>query len=100
MRRNLFGLQGYSSYFQQRTDTTDRLGLSTYQKCNEAIWMLAYGVADDAMDDYIWIGETIEFNVRKKSDRVIKEFGKELEKPSANDPDDYCNWRHMGFLVC
>ncbi|XP_025635891.1 uncharacterized protein [Arachis hypogaea] len=40
-------------YFQQRVNATRRRGLSPLQKCTTAIWMLAYGVAADAVDDYV-----------------------------------------------
>ncbi|RYR33932.1 hypothetical protein Ahy_A10g048616 [Arachis hypogaea] len=54
----------FQDYFveEQRLDATRRRGLSPLQKCTAAIRMLAYGVAADAVDDYVHIGEntTIE----------------------------------------
>ncbi|XP_021717889.1 uncharacterized protein LOC110685666 [Chenopodium quinoa] len=40
-------------YFQQRRDAAGRLGLSPMQKCTAAIRMLAYGLAADAVDEYV-----------------------------------------------
>ncbi|XP_025663956.1 uncharacterized protein [Arachis hypogaea] len=60
MRRHVFlrivdALSNVYSYFQQRVDATGRRGLSSLQKCTDAIRMLAYGVAADAVDDYVHI---------------------------------------------
>ncbi|XP_021747233.1 uncharacterized protein LOC110713078 [Chenopodium quinoa] len=42
-------------YFQQRRDAAGRLGLSPLQKCTAAIRKLAYGMAADAVDEYVRI---------------------------------------------
>ncbi|QHO39298.1 ATP-dependent zinc metalloprotease FTSH 12 [Arachis hypogaea] len=56
----------FQDYFadEPRVDATGRRGLSPLQKCTAAIRMLAYGVAADAVDDYVRIGEstTIELS--------------------------------------
>ncbi|XP_021840793.2 protein ALP1-like [Spinacia oleracea] len=74
-------------WFQQRRDAAGRLGLSGLQKCTAAIRMLAYGVAPDAVDEYLRIGET----TTKKSlllftQGVIKHFEEDyLRSPSSED---------------
>jgi hypothetical protein len=35
-----------------------KLGFSSYQKCSAAIRMLAYGVADDLVDEYMRMSES------------------------------------------
>ena len=40
-------------YFKQRRDATRRLGFSALQKSTAAIRMLAYGIAADAVDEYL-----------------------------------------------
>ncbi|XP_057733899.1 uncharacterized protein LOC130949092 [Arachis stenosperma] len=42
----------------KRVDVTGRKGLSPLQKCSAVIRMLAYGVAADAVDDYVHIDES------------------------------------------
>ncbi|XP_020972564.1 uncharacterized protein LOC107627165 [Arachis ipaensis] len=53
-------------YFQQRVNATRRRGLSPLQKCTTAIWMLAYGVAADAVDDYVRIDESTTIECLEK----------------------------------
>ena len=45
-------------FFRQKRDGLGRLGLSALQKCKAAIRVLAYGTAADAVDEYLWLGET------------------------------------------
>ena len=92
MRRNLFlrivdGVTTHDPYFQNKQDATGRQGLSSLQKCTAAIRMLAYGVAADAVDEYIRIGEstTIECTKRFVS-AIIDVFGDEyLRRPNPED---------------
>ncbi|XP_015966752.1 uncharacterized protein LOC107490489 [Arachis duranensis] len=92
MRRDVFlrivdALSNVYPYFQQRVDATGRRGLSPLQKCTAAIRMLAYGVAADAADDYVRIGEstTIEY-LENFVEGVISMFQDEyLQKPNRND---------------
>jgi hypothetical protein len=46
----------YDEWFVQRPDVVGRMGLSSLQKCTAALRMLAYGVAVDATDEYVWLG--------------------------------------------
>jgi len=46
------------NYFTQRVDASNREGISPLAKCTTTMRMLAYGVAADAVDEYIKIGST------------------------------------------
>ncbi|XP_057724101.1 uncharacterized protein LOC130940069 [Arachis stenosperma] len=92
MRRDVFlrlvhALSNVYPYFQQRVDATGRRGLSPLQKCTAAIQMLAYGVAADAVDDYVRIGESTTIECLEKFvEGVISVFQDEyLRKPNPND---------------
>ncbi|QHO38387.1 uncharacterized protein DS421_4g119920 [Arachis hypogaea] len=92
MRRHLFlqivdTLSNAYLYFQQKVNTTGRSGLSPLQKCTVAIRMLAYGVAADAVDDYVRIGDTTTIECLKKFvEGVISVFEDEyLQKSNSND---------------
>ncbi|KAK4840199.1 hypothetical protein QYF36_002217 [Acer negundo] len=63
------------------------LGLSSLQKISDAMRMLAYGVADDAVDEYVRIGESTTIESLKKFVRaVIEIFSDEyLRSPNSND---------------
>jgi hypothetical protein len=63
MSRSLFlrimeGLQHQDSYFTQRVDATGLAGLEPLQKVCAAMWILAYGLPTDVVDEYIQIGES------------------------------------------
>ncbi|KAL1370522.1 hypothetical protein AAHE18_01G066500 [Arachis hypogaea] len=92
MRRDVFlrivdALSNFYPYFQQRVDATGRRGLSPLQKCTAAIQMLAYGIAADAVDDYVRIGESTTIECLEKFvEGVISVFQDEyLRKPNPND---------------
>ncbi|XP_025625686.1 uncharacterized protein [Arachis hypogaea] len=92
MRRHVFlrivdALLNVYPYFQQRIDAAGRRGLSPLQKCTAAIWMLAYGVAADAVDDYVCIDESTTIKCLEKFvEVVISAFEDEyLRKPNPND---------------
>ncbi|XP_057755526.1 uncharacterized protein LOC130974685 [Arachis stenosperma] len=92
MRRHVFlrivdALSNVYPYFQQRVDATGRRGLSPLQKCTAAIRMLAYGVAADAVDDYVCIGESTTIECLEKFvEGVISGFEDEyLRKSNPND---------------
>jgi hypothetical protein len=62
MSRKLFGriIEGvrfHDPYFRCKPDATGKLGFSSYQKCSADIRMLAYGVADDLVDEYMRMSE-------------------------------------------
>jgi hypothetical protein len=63
MSRKLFGqiIEGvrlHDPYFRCKPDATGKLGFSSYQKCLAAIRMLAYGVAEDLVDEYMRMSES------------------------------------------
>ncbi|XP_057723732.1 uncharacterized protein LOC130939660 [Arachis stenosperma] len=92
MRRHVFlqivnALSNGYPYFQQIVDATGRRGLSPLQKCTAAIRMLAYGVAADALDDYVRIGEstTIKFSENFVEGVILVFEDGYLRKPNPND---------------
>ncbi|XP_072087227.1 uncharacterized protein [Arachis hypogaea] len=84
---NYDALSNIYLYFQQRIDATGKRGLSPLKKCTATIRMLAYGVAADAIDDYVHIDEsTIIECLKKFVGGVILVFEDEyLRKPNSND---------------
>ena len=63
MRKHLFlrivnAVEAHNPYFQQKRNCAGNLGLSALQKVTVALRMLAYGVAVDAVDDYMRIIES------------------------------------------
>uniref|UniRef100_A0A0A9GKA0 Uncharacterized protein n=1 Tax=Arundo donax TaxID=35708 RepID=A0A0A9GKA0_ARUDO len=63
MRRHVFvrimnAIEEHNNYFVWKRNAVSTLGLSCLQKVVAAFRMLAYGVAADATDDYIRIGES------------------------------------------
>ena len=92
MSRSLFlhiqsKVETYEPYFIQKRDNAQRLGLSSLQKIIAALRMIAYGVAADFMDEYVWIGESTAIESLKK---IVKEvvdiFSKEyLRSPNNED---------------
>ena len=92
MRRHVFVrimnvVEEYDDYFVQKRNATGTLGLSCLQKVVAAFLMLAYGVAADAMDDYIRIGESTALeSLRKLVTVVVQVFGPEyLRLPNEHD---------------
>ncbi|CAL5392665.1 unnamed protein product [Camellia sinensis] len=63
MRRPLYlrilnAIQARNSYFVQKQDAAHVVGLSPLQKMTSAMRILSYGVAADAVENYIRIGES------------------------------------------
>ncbi|KAJ0399190.1 hypothetical protein P43SY_004353 [Pythium insidiosum] len=57
--RLLHGIVHADDYFEQRPDATGKLGLSAHQKVTAALRVLCYGLAADAVDEYVivdWLG--------------------------------------------
>ncbi|XP_019157576.1 PREDICTED: uncharacterized protein LOC109154175 [Ipomoea nil] len=78
-------ISGHRVIHRDRED--GRLGLSTLQKVTAAFRILAYGVAEDATDEYIQIRESIAIESLKRFCRAVVEvFGQRyLRAPDAND---------------
>jgi len=51
-------LSSSDNYFTQRVDAANKEGISPLSKCTTTMRMLAYGVAEDAVDEYIKIGSS------------------------------------------
>ncbi|KAL5546655.1 hypothetical protein UlMin_006342 [Ulmus minor] len=92
MGRSLFlrifnAVAEHDNYFMQRRDGLGRLGLSGLQKMTAVFRMLAYGMAADATDEYIKIGESTAIQSLKKFCRAVVEVFAEqyLRSPNAND---------------
>ncbi|KAI4997046.1 hypothetical protein ZWY2020_052388 [Hordeum vulgare] len=63
MARHVFnrireGVVGYDNYFECKDDAIGRIDFSSYQKCTTAIWMLAYEVPGDLIDEYVRMSES------------------------------------------
>ena len=64
-------VEAHDSYFVQKRDSANKLGLSSLQKISATLRMLAYGLSSDFMDEYVWIGETTAFQSLKKFVTVV-----------------------------
>ncbi|XP_057742911.1 uncharacterized protein LOC130961184 [Arachis stenosperma] len=79
----------FQDYFadEPKVDATGRRGLSQLQKCTTAIRMLAYGVAADAVDDYVRIDESTTIECLEKFVEGVISVSEDeyLRKPNPND---------------
>ena len=92
MRRELFlrihdALVANDKYFEQKPDALGNQGLSSLQKITAALRIFAYGVAGDAVDEYIRIGESTATKCLKRfATAVVNVFEKEyLRHPTEED---------------
>jgi len=71
----------------QNRNAAGTLGLSCLQKVVAAFQMIAYGVAADAMDDYVCIGESTALeSLRRFVIVVVQVFGPEyMRLPNEQD---------------
>ena len=85
--RILQAVEQRDEYFVQKRNAAGTLGLSSLQKITAAFRMLAYGVAADAMDDYVRIGESTAIeSLRRSVAAVVEVFGDEyLRSPNEDD---------------
>ena len=89
MRKHLFlrivsTLESRFEYFQLRHDGLGRRGLSPLTKCTAAMRMLAYGILDDCVDEYLKIGESTAMECMKNfAVGVIQVFGEEYLRKST-----------------
>ena len=84
--RILFMVENYDPYFVQTKNAVGIMGLSSLQKMTAAIRMLAYGVAADAVDDYVRIGESTAIESLKRFVRaVVAIFSNEYLRSPNND---------------
>ncbi|KAF8401583.1 hypothetical protein HHK36_012528 [Tetracentron sinense] len=81
-----FAIEAHDPYFILKRNAAGTLGLSSLQKVTVAMRMLAYGVAADAVDDYVRIGESTSIESLKRFVRVVVEvFGEEYLRSPNND---------------
>ncbi|XP_057444961.1 uncharacterized protein LOC130737220 [Lotus japonicus] len=80
-------LSSSDNYFTQRFDAAKKEGISPLAKCTTAMRMLAYGVAADAVDEYIKIGGTTALEcVRRFCKGIIRLYEHEyLRAPTQED---------------
>ena len=84
--RILFMVENYDPYFVQTKNAVGIMGLSSLQKMTAAIRMLAYGVAADAVDDYVRIDESTAIESLKRFVRaVVAIFSNEYLRSPNND---------------
>jgi len=92
MRRHVFvhiinAVEEHDNYFAQKRNAAGTLGLSCLQKVVAAFRMIAYGVAADATDDYVRIGESTALeSLRRFVRAVVHIFGLEyMRMPNEHD---------------
>ena len=92
MKRHVFmrimnAVEEHDEYFVQKRNAAGTLGLSCLQKVVAAFRLLAYGVAADALDEYIRIGESTALEaLRKFTIAVVEIFGQEyMRLPNEED---------------
>ena len=92
MKRHVFmrimnAVEGHDGYFVQKRNAAGTLGLSCLQKVVAAFRLLAYGVAADALDEYIRIGESTALEaLRKFTIAVVEIFGQQyMRLPNEED---------------
>ena len=80
-------IQAHNLYFVQKQDAAHIVGLSPLQKITSAIRILSYGVAANAVDDYIRIEKsTVIQSLQHFCNSVIEIFGPEyLRSPTSTD---------------
>ncbi|XP_028053395.1 uncharacterized protein LOC114257789 [Camellia sinensis] len=92
MRRCLFlqiqaVAEASDPYFIQKRNAAGMLGLSSLQKMIVALWMLAYRITVDYMDEYLRIGESTALDSLKKFVKAIVVIysNKYLRSPNNDD---------------
>jgi hypothetical protein len=80
-------VEEHDDYFVRKRNAAGVLGLSSFQKITAAMRMLTYGVAADATDEYVRIGESTALeSLRKFVKAVVEIFGEEyLRHPTEKD---------------
>ena len=90
MKRSLFlriqsKVEAHDSYFVQKRNSADKLGLFSLQKMSTALRMLAYRVSGDLIDEYVRIAETTALESLKKFViAVIDVFSEEYLRKQNN----------------
>ena len=73
MARHVFNhiRDGVVGYVKCKEDALRKIGFSSYQKCTAAIWMLAYRVPDDLIDEYVRMSESTCLDSMYKFCKVV-----------------------------
>ncbi|XP_071688340.1 uncharacterized protein [Rutidosis leptorrhynchoides] len=84
---NLEPIPYYINYFKQRRDATGLFDFNIFQKCTSAIRQLAYGIAPDAFDEYLHMGESTSYLCLKNFFKsVLHLYSAEyMRRPNAHD---------------
>ncbi|KAL9672851.1 hypothetical protein QQ045_029104 [Rhodiola kirilowii] len=92
MRKHVFlrivgDLSSIDNYFTQRVDAANKEGISPLAKCTTAMRMLAYGMAADAVDEYIKIGGTTALECLRRFCKGIIQLYEQvyLRAPTQDD---------------
>ena len=85
--RIMNAVEEHDDYFVQKRNAASTLGLSCLQKVVAAFRMIAYGIAADATDDYVRIGESTALeSLRRFVVAVVQVFGPEyMRLPNEQD---------------
>ena len=85
--RIMNAVEEHDDYFMQKRNAASTLGLSCLQKVVAAFRMIAYGIAADATDDYVRIGESTALeSLRRFVIVVVQVFGPEyMRLPNEQD---------------
>ena len=81
------GVVGCDKYFDCKEDALGKIGFSSYHKCTASIWMVAYGVPGDPIDEYVRMSEfTCLYSMYKFCKTMIAVFSPEyLREPIVED---------------
>lgn len=96
-------VEAHDSYFVQKRNSANKLGLSSLQKINVAVRMLAYEVLGDLIDEHVRIGETTSLESLKKFVTAVIDVSSEeyLRKPNNEDIARLlAHGKRRGFQVC
>ncbi|XP_015697119.2 uncharacterized protein LOC107305093 [Oryza brachyantha] len=92
MRHHLFlrimnAVEAHDNYFVEKRNAAGILGLSSMQKITAVFRMLSYGIAADAVDEYVRIGGSTTIESLKRFVVAMNEvFGEEyLRSPNETD---------------
>ena len=92
MSRPLFlciinAIEDQDDYFVQKINAISILGLSCHQEITAAIRQSAYGIAADALDEYVGLVESTAIeNLRRYVKAIVEVFEHEyLRSPNEND---------------
>ncbi len=80
-------IEAHDEYFVQKRNAAGILGLSCLQKVTTVSRMLCYGIAADAVDEYVRIGgSTVIRSFKRFVVAVYEVFGEEyMRTPNEND---------------